>query len=63
MPPENAELLDLDTVVAVDSSGYDEEFTRKTHPNMVGYIVPGTKPGTAIYHIEIPITWVPVQGV
>lgn len=60
MPPHNAELIDLDTVIAVDASGYDEEFTKKTHPSMIGYIVPGSEPGTAVYHIEILITWIPI---
>lgn len=54
------EVIDVDTIIVVDSTGYDEEFNRRTHPGMLAYIIPGNKPGEATYKVEIPIVWVPV---
>jgi hypothetical protein len=53
------ELIDIDTVVVVDSTGCDEDFTKASHPGMVGYIIPGrrTASGKTEMHIIIPIRW------
>lgn len=53
------EAIDLDTVIVVDRTGYDEEFNMKSHPGMIGYIVKTEQdgPGKATLHIEIPIEW------
>lgn len=56
------EALNLDTVVVIDKTGYDEEFTSESHPGMIGYIVSTDQPGRAIMRIEIPIDWVVVDG-
>lgn len=50
------ELIDLDTVVVVDRTGHDEDFTPTSHPGMLGYIEP-RGPGKALLVIEIPIVW------
>jgi hypothetical protein len=54
-----AEMIDIDTVVVVDKSGYDEDFTEGSHPGMMAYIVPGqrTASGYSEMHIIIPIRW------
>lgn len=53
------EMIDLDTVVVVDACGYDEDFTPRSHPGMMGYIVPGSRTvsGLPEMHIIIPIRW------
>lgn len=61
MTDQPRELLNLDTVVVVDAAGYDEDFTIKTHPGMLGWIEPGVSPGRAVMHIEIPIEWVVID--
>jgi hypothetical protein len=57
------EVIDVDTIIVVDSTGYDETFTKSAHPGMLAYIIPGDRPGKATYKVEIPIEWVPIpQG-
>jgi hypothetical protein len=48
--------VNLDTVIVVDGWGNDEEFNMRTHPGMIGYIVPSPIPGLVTFQIEIPIT-------
>lgn len=51
------EMLDLDTVVVVYSTGEDEDYNIKSVPGMVAYIMPGTEDCPATLHIEIPINY------